>query len=139
MSKSYKTVGEYREHGILITDLPLENELPYSFRLATLPEYEFTYAPGRLQEGLSGLDELTSVMRMNTRLRCYQDETAKFLEGKYVTRETTQEEVEALVREGKKTNRYVGLFGVAIFGVGGDLRVGSLGETVGIFIDKCFD
>ncbi|MEF9497081.1 adherence factor [Chlamydia sp. 04-14] len=139
ISRSYKTVGEYRENGILITSLPFENEMPYSFQLTTLPGYEFTYAPGRLQQGLNGLDIVTSTTRMNTRLQCYQDETAKFLESKHVTRESTQQEIEALIREGKRTNRYVGITGVAIFNVGDDLRVGSLGETVGIFIDRQFN
>ncbi|WP_375793460.1 adherence factor [Chlamydia sp. 12-01] len=138
-SRSYKTVGEYRANGILITDLPFENELPYLFQLTTLPGYEFTYAPGRLHEGLYGVDAITSITRMHSRLRCYQDETAKFLASKHITRETTREEIEAFIREGKKTNRYIGLSGAAIFRLGCDLRFASLGEEIGIFIEKQFN
>ncbi|WP_375793459.1 adherence factor [Chlamydia sp. 12-01] len=131
------SVGDYRDQGILLKHMPARY-LPIPFELIDVPGIKCTYYPGYLLTDEQGNQYIiTSVVRASERFRERLGVTANFLEDVPITTDSSKEQVEALIREGLNKDSRLGMLAISIFTVG--KTVDSLGEQVGVVVEKRFD
>ncbi|QVE49100.1 hypothetical protein [Chlamydia crocodili] len=136
---SFTSAIEYEGRGIFPEHIPWKGSTsPVVFKLTGIPGLKFTYYPGYLSTDEYGnQDIITSVSKASEKFRERLGVTADFLEAVPITTDSNKEEVENLIKDGLNRDCKLGLFNIEIFIV--NQTRNSLGENVGVIIEKKFD
>ncbi|WP_375793461.1 adherence factor [Chlamydia sp. 12-01] len=141
VSRSCKSLKEYKKKGILFKLMPKENEYAITFELEKIPGLYFTYYSG--SSGFVKADEeckkdvVSSSKRTISKFQDLLGITIDFLTSVPVTTNSTQEEVDALIKDGLRRDVRLGIFNVEVFDI--NKSESSPGESIGILIRKNLD
>ncbi|BAE81203.1 hypothetical protein [Chlamydia felis Fe/C-56] len=129
-SRGCATPKDYADRGILVRYMHTYTS-PIIFELIGIPGITCTYCPDYLREENRGRNIVRSSDRAIFVCEERRDLTSKFLESRSITMDTTQEEVEELLKEKRKSEPLLGIFRVETFFI--------KGQPVGVLLAKKFD